>query len=89
MDFEQLLNSITPEIYANLKRGIELGKWPDGRLLTAKQRELCMEAVINYEQRFVAETDRVGYIDKGSKAKDELCDDKPAANQEQPLKWSE
>lgn len=89
MDFEQLINNITPDIHASLKRGIEIGKWPDGSRLTPEQRELCMEAVINYEQRFIAETDRIGYIDRGSKAEGELCDDEPNPNQERPLKWSE
>ncbi|ARN75943.1 YeaC family protein [Oceanicoccus sagamiensis] len=93
MDFEQLISNITPDIHTALKRAIEIGKWPDGQRLTQEQRELCMEAVINYEQRFVAETDRVGYIDRGSKAEGELCDDKPDPgdnpNQERPLKWSE
>ncbi len=90
MDFEQLINNITPDIHSSLKRAIEIGKWPDGARLSQEQRELCMEAVINYEQRFVAETDRVGYIDRGSKADGELCDDDTNnPNQERPLKWSE
>ena len=88
-DFEQLINNLTPEIYTKLKRGIEIGKWPNGSSLTSEQRELCMEAVIKYEQRFVAEKDRVGYIDRGSKAEGELCDDQPDPNSEQALKWSE
>ncbi|MFA7554218.1 MAG: DUF1315 family protein [Spongiibacteraceae bacterium] len=90
MDFEQLINNITPEIHANLKRAIEIGKWPNGVALSAKQKELSMEAVINYEQRFVAETERVGYIDRGSKAEGELCDDDnmPQQPTEQPLKWT-
>lgn len=93
MDYEQLISNMTPDIHASLKRAIEIGKWPDGRRLTQEQKELCMEAVISYEQRHLAQTDRVGHIDRGSKAEGELCDDQPAPannqNQERPLKWSE
>ena len=88
MDFEQLINNITPEIHASLKRAIEIGKWPDGRVLSSEQKALCMEAVINYEQRFVEHKDRVGYIDRGSKAEGEQCDDEPDSDEETPLKWS-
>ena len=87
MDFETMVANMTPDIYQSLKRGIELGKWPDGRALTDQQKALCMEAVINYEQRFVEEQDRTGYIDRGSKAEGEMCDDSDDGNNEQPLKW--
>ncbi len=90
MDFEQLINNMTPEIHQALRRAIEIGKWPDGRKLTQEQMEICMEAVINYEQRFVAEEQRVGYIDRGSKGDGELCDDsgKNSVDMEKPLKWT-
>ncbi len=88
MNFDQLINNLTPEIHANLKRAIELGKWPDGQILTQEQKELCMEAVINYEHRFLADEDRVGYIDRGSKSEGEQCDDKSGADHTTPLKWS-
>lgn len=86
MNIEQMLNAINPEIHAALKRAVEIGKWPDGRVLTPEQRELCMEAVLAYDARFVSETERVGYIDRGSKADGELCDDTP---QSSILKWAD
>ena len=84
MDFETMIANMTPDIYQSLKRGVELGKWPDGRPLSQQQKELCMEAVLNYEQRFVAEEQRTGYIDRGHKEEGEKCGDN---NPEQPLKW--
>jgi uncharacterized protein YeaC (DUF1315 family) len=51
MDLKQLLDSITPEVYESLKRAIEIGKWPDGRVLGEGQKELCMQAVIAYDER--------------------------------------
>lgn len=74
MNFEQLIASINPDIHRNLKRAIEIGKWPDGRLLDTEQRALCMQAVIAYEKA-LPETERVGYIDRGSKAPGAVCDD--------------
>jgi uncharacterized protein YeaC (DUF1315 family) len=86
MDFEKLIENITPDIHLSLKRAIEIGKWPDGKTVTQEQRSLCMEAVIAYDNKFLTEAQRVGYIDRGSKADGELCDDDTAA--EKPLKWS-
>ena len=87
MDFEKLIENMTPDIHLSLKRAIEIGKWPDGKIVTAEQRSLCMEAVIAYDNKFLREERRVGYIDRGSKAEGEKCDDDdPTA--EKPLKWS-
>ena len=86
MNYEQLIDNINPDIHAALKRAIEIGKWPDGRVLSQKQKEICMQAVITYEQKSVAELDRVGYIDRGSKSEGEQCDDKDG-DEEKSLKW--
>ena len=75
MNFQDIINSITPDIYRNLQRAIETGKWPDGRILTAEQRELSMQAVIVYESKHIAEAERTGYIDRGSKSEGEVCGD--------------
>ena len=84
MQYEQLVEQLTPELYESFKRAIEIGKWPDGRVLTDEQKALCMEAVIAYEFKNVDEEERVGYIDKGSKADGEMCDD----DSPKPIKWS-
>ncbi|MEH6466372.1 MAG: DUF1315 family protein [Porticoccus sp.] len=91
MDFQQLIESITPEIYANLKRAVELGKWPDGSRLTIEQREQSLQAIIAYDARHKAEEERVGYI--APKKSKEPCSSKSGSNSksadEQPLKWQE
>ncbi|MFT6551676.1 MAG: hypothetical protein ACJA1I_001720 [Zhongshania marina] len=92
MDFEQLVDNITPAIYEGLKRAVEIGKWPDGRVLTVEQREHCMAGVIAYDLKTNAEHERVGYIDRGSKAEGEVCGDDHShddADQDQILKWAE
>lgn len=92
MDFKQLISEITPDIYRNLKRAVEIGKWPDGRALTLEQRELSMQAVIAFELQHVDERDRTGYIDRGAKAEGEVCDDDSppaAADDSQIMQWRE
>lgn len=86
MQFQQIIETITPEIYANLKTAIEIGKWPDGRSLNGEQRELCLQAVIAYELKNIPENERTGFIDRGSKAEGEMCED-DHQHDEQPIKW--
>lgn len=63
MTFERIIQQMTPAIYQSLKQAVELRKWPDGRLLTREQTELCMEAVMRYEfENNVPEEQRVGYL---------------------------
>jgi len=68
-DFKQTAQSLTPEIYASFKTAIELGKWPDGRVLSNEQRNIVMEAIIHYESQHVAETERTGVIADSCKSK--------------------
>jgi uncharacterized protein YeaC (DUF1315 family) len=62
MNIEDLLKNITPEIYQNLKRAVELGKWPTGDRLSKEQRETCMQAVIAYEHLHLPPESHTGYI---------------------------
>ena len=69
MTYEELIRQINPEVYRNLRRAIELGKWPDGRRLTPEQKAISLEAVIYYENLHnIPEEERVGYLDRGEKA---------------------
>ncbi len=64
MTFEELLQSMNPEIHARMKTAVELGKWADGRRLSAEERESCMQAVIAYDETHLPEDQRVGFIDR-------------------------
>lgn len=86
MDYRQLLDAITPEIYQRLCRAVELGKWPDGKPLTREQKEQSMQAIIAYDGSHHSEDQRVGYIDRGKKA-GEVCDDPGAETSVDELKW--
>lgn len=92
MDFQQLIESITPEIYNNLKTAVEVGKWPDGSRLTPEQREHSIQAVIAYDARHKAEEERVGYI--APKVSKDPCSSKEkdgnsSPDAEQPIKWQD
>src|SRR5690606_6236536 len=60
--FAEMIANITPEIYQNLKQAVEIGKWPDGRLLTREQKELTLQAMIAWEQHNLPEEERTGYM---------------------------
>ncbi|MDG9886356.1 YeaC family protein [Pseudomonas putida CSV86] len=60
--FAQMIENITPEIYQSLKLAVEIGKWADGRKLTAEQRELSLQAVIAWEMQNLPEDQRTGYM---------------------------
>lgn len=69
--FEELLSSITPEIHSKLKLAIELGRWENGDRLSKEQIELCMQAVIAYDETHLNEEEKIGYIDRAKlKAKE-------------------
>lgn len=86
MQFDDMINTITPETYQNLKRAVELGKWPDGVRLTQEQREQCMQAVIAYDAKHLPEEERVGHIDKGVKEEGEVCDSPDPTSASAPVK---
>ncbi|MCV6625734.1 MAG: YeaC family protein [Cellvibrionaceae bacterium] len=90
-DFEKLLDNISPEIYQNLKRAIELGKWPDGRRLSSEQRQLSLQAVIAYEHKHLPEAERTGYIPpmphQHCGGSGDVAAPKDERGQEQPLNW--
>ena len=39
MDYQHTIETMSREVYQRLKLAVELGKWPDGRRLTARQRD--------------------------------------------------
>ena len=60
--FNEMINNITPDIYQSLKLAVEIGKWSDGRKLTAEQRELSLQAMIAWEVQNLPEEERTGYM---------------------------
>ena len=60
--FAEMIENITPEIYQSLKLAVEIGKWPDGRKLSAEQKELCLQAMIAYELKHLPADQHTGYM---------------------------
>jgi len=86
MNYEQLIDSITPEAYQNLKAAVETGRWPDGNLLSQQQREHSLQAIIAYELKHLPPEERTGYVP----TKPTACDHTEADNgndAEAPIKW--
>ena len=84
MDYQQLIATMSPQIYQSLVRSVELGKWPDGKALTGEQRANAMQAIIAWGERHLVATDRVGFIEK-KPTKNNPCE----TTLEMPLNWKE
>ncbi|WGL18246.1 DUF1315 family protein [Microbulbifer bruguierae] len=85
---DDLLKILNPTIVASLKRAIELGKWPNGVVITDTQKSLCAEAVAYWEQSHSAPESRVGYIPpKATPCGDKSSDDK--SDEDTALTWVE
>lgn len=46
MNIDDMINTMTPEVYQRLVTAVELGKWPDGVALTAEQKENSLQLVM-------------------------------------------
>ncbi|RKF20432.1 DUF1315 family protein [Alginatibacterium sediminis] len=51
MDVEKLLAAMTPEIYHNICQAVETGRWPDGRVVSDKQREDSLQLMMLYQSK--------------------------------------
>ena len=58
-----ILRCITPEVYQNLRRAIEVGRWSNGMLVEEEQKALCMQALIAYEKKYLPPEQHTGYIE--------------------------
>lgn len=68
MELQQLIQSLTPEIYQSLRTAVELGKWADGRKVTVEQRANAIQAIIYYEHHNnVPASERVGHMEDQGK----------------------
>ena len=69
MEYLKVLEHLNPTVYEQLKQSLEVGKWPDGELLTERQKEIVMQALIGWGEIHLPAEQRIGYIDKGKKEK--------------------
>jgi uncharacterized protein len=59
---EELLSNITPDVHNKLKMAVELGRWETGDKLSEKQKALCLQAIIAYDQYYLEPEKRVGFV---------------------------
>ena len=64
----ELVESLTPSMVSDLKQAIELGKFPDGRVVSREQKELMIEATILYDALNLPEEERTGFIHRKKQA---------------------
>ena len=64
----ELVESLTPSMVSDLKQAIELGKFPDGRVVSSDQKELMIEATILYDALKLPEEERTGFIHRKKQA---------------------
>lgn len=76
MTVDELIKSMTPEVYSNMKSALELSRWPDGRKLENEQKALCMEALIRYENiSDMPVEQRIGYMEAACESSSKKEDD--------------
>ena len=62
MQLAAFLDCMTPTIYQALREAIELGKWADGRKLSADEQAAILQALIVYEVDHIAPSERIGFM---------------------------
>ena len=80
--YRQSVRQMDRKTYDRLVDALAIGRWPDGRTLSNEQRQSAMQAVITWGELHRAPEERVGFIDKGSKANEGRDDPTP-------LNWKE
>lgn len=78
MSIEQLVDSMTPEVYQRLATAVELGKWPDGVALTDEQKENSLQLVMLWQARYNTEAQHMTIDTQGQmvmKSKQQLKED--------------
>jgi len=84
-EYIKAISSITPEVVSNLRRAVEIGRWPNGQALTEEQRATCLQAIIAYEATHLPPEQRTGYVPPKKAA---CADDGDHQHvDEKPLQW--
>lgn len=86
---EDLVALMDPEVHANLRTAVELGRWANGDRLSPEQLESCLQAIIAYEARHLPENERVGFIDRTGLQQTHCHDETSTGEEVMPMKWVE
>ena len=69
---EDVIDTISPVVYENLKHAVEIGKWSNGIMLSKTQVEYCMQLIILYESKYVSDKEKTGKRLSGCKSQGEF-----------------
>ncbi|MDR5610485.1 MULTISPECIES: DUF1315 family protein [unclassified Arsenophonus] len=75
MELNDLVKLMTVDIYQRLLTAVELGKWPDGVVLTPEQKENSLQAIMLWQARHNHDAQHMTVGTDGNiilKTKDEL-----------------
>ena len=75
---QQIIDSMTPEVYQRLATAVELGKWPDGVALTPEQKENSLQLVMLWQARYNTDAQHMTIDTSGQmvmKSKQQLKED--------------
>lgn len=78
MQLNDLINMMTPQVYQRLLTAVELGKWPDGVVLTEEQKSHSLQMVMLYQSRFNVDAQHMSVNMRGEieiKSKQEIQHD--------------
>ena len=78
MNLDEIVNSMTPEVYQRLSNAVELGKWPDGVALTPEQKENSLQLVMLWQARYNTDAQHMTIDTRGQmvmKSKQQLKED--------------
>jgi uncharacterized protein YeaC (DUF1315 family) len=94
MDLQKIIQSITPEVYQNIKSAVELGKWPNGVKLTKEQQQHSLQILIAYDAANAPYEQRVGFLPpKNNKILSSTTTDQKDSgykkNTRQTIKWKD
>jgi uncharacterized protein YeaC (DUF1315 family) len=59
---DDMVDALTVERHAILVRAVELGKWPDGRVMDRGECETSLQILIAYDYRHKNPEDRIGFV---------------------------
>ena len=62
---DEMIEQMDAAQYANLKEAVEIGRWADGTMLTLRQRQHAMQALIMYEVRHCDNRDHLSVNKEG------------------------
>jgi len=78
VNMDELISSMTPEVYQRLATAVELGKWPDGVALTPEQKENSLQLVMMWQARHNTDAQHMTIDTRGEmvmKSKQQLKED--------------